>query len=191
MGFRLTPIFIRSEESKSDKEILKMVGLSNLEKGKVVDFYETNKQWENVFIGTKGNCKILCNGGLANKAFEDENPFLNFENIEIASIIWNETSNVFGFSLIRNGKTIRKILVSDGEFECDYGEPIQEELEINDDEIFMPEEKEEIIEGEGEEAFNEMVKAEKVCRVADILAKKYIGAGVVGIQERIELNEYE
>ena len=38
MGFRLTPIFIKSEEPKSDAEILKIVGLSNLEKGKAVDF---------------------------------------------------------------------------------------------------------------------------------------------------------
>ncbi|UZR95976.1 hypothetical protein [Chondrinema litorale] len=191
MGFRLIPIFIKSKALKSDEEILKMVGLPNLEKGKTFDFYDTNKQWDSVFIGTKDICKILCNGELASKAFKDENPFLNFEDTEIASIIWDETSSVYGFSLIKNGKTIRKVLVSDGEFEYDYGEPIPEELEINEDEIFIPEEKEEIIEGEGEEAFQEMMKAEKVCRVADTLAKRYIGAGVVGIQERIELNEYE
>jgi hypothetical protein len=191
MGFRLTPIFIKSEKAKSDEELLKIVGMSNLEKGKAIDFYETNKQYESVFIGDKENCKILCNGELAYKAFEDENPFLNLENTEIASIIWNETSDVFGFCLIKNGKTIRKMLVSDGEFDHDFGEPIPEELEIKDDEIFMPEEKEEIIEDEGEQVYTDMVKAEKVCRVADILAKRYIGAGVVGIQERIELNEYE
>jgi len=191
MGFRLTPIFIKSEIPKSDKEILDTFGLSNLKKGKMVDFYDTNKQWENVFIGTKENCKILCNGELANKAFEDENLFLNLENTEITSIIWNETSDEFGFSLIKDGKIIRKIMVSDGEFKYDYGNPIPEESEIKDDEIFEPEEKEEIIEGEGEEVFKEMVKAEKVCRVANILAKRYIGVGIVEIQERIELAEYE
>ena len=182
---------MKSENPKSDKELLEIVGLSNLKKGKAVDFYETNKQYKSVFIGEKENCKILCNGELAYKAFEDENPFLNLENTEIGSIIWNETSDVFGYCLIKNGKTIRKILVSDGEFDYDFGEPIPEELEIKDDEIFMPEEKEEIIEDEGEEVFSKMVKAEKVSRVANILAKRYIGAGIVGIQGRIELNEYE
>ncbi len=191
MGFRLTPIFIKSENPKSDKQLLEIIGLSNLEKGKVVDFYNTSKQYESVFIGNKGNCKILCNGDLAYKAFEDENPFLNMENTEIASIIWNETSQVFGFCLIKNGITIRKMLVNDGEFELDFGEPIPEELKINNDEVFMPEEKEEIIKKEGEDVFNEMVKAEKVCRVANILAERYIGSGVVQIKERIELNQYE
>ena len=81
--------------------------------------------------------------------------------------------------------------MSDGEFRYDYGNPIPEESEIKDDEIFEPEEKEDIIEGEGEEVFKQMVKAEKVCRVANILAKRYIGVGIVEIQERIELAEYE
>ena len=151
MGFRLTPIFIKSEIPKSDKEILDTFGLSNLKKGKMVDFYDTNKQWENVFIGTKENCKILCNGELANKAFEDENLFLNLENTEITSIIWNETSDEFGFSLIKDGKIIRKIMVSDGEFKYDYGNPIPEESEIKDDETYVYK-----IYESGEEEFNKM-----------------------------------
>jgi hypothetical protein len=191
MGFRLTPIFIKSEEIMSDEEILTIVGLSNLEKNQVVDFYQTSKQYERTFMGAKGNCKILVNGELAYKTFEDETPFLYIDNTEIASIIWDETSGVFGFSLIQNGKTVRKILVMAGEIECEEGEAISEELEIQDEEIFMPEEKAEIIETEGEEVFNEMLKAEKICRVTNILAKRYIGTGLVEIQEKIELNEYK
>lgn len=191
MGFRLSPIFIKSEKVKSDEELLKNFELTNLKRGMEVDFYQTSKQSEKIFIGTKNNCKIVCNGKLANEAFKDENRFLSLENSEIASIIWNETSDVFGFSLINNGRIVRKVMVCDGEFQCDYGSPISEELEIKEDEIFRLEEKEEIVEEEGEDVFKEMVKAEKVCRVANILAKRYIGAGIVEIKERIELNEYE
>jgi len=191
MGFRLTPIFIRCQEPISEEEILNKVGLPNLEKGISVHFYDTNKQWESVYVGTKGNCIILCNGELASKAFENNNPFLTLKSAEIASIIWNETSDAFGFSVIRNGEIIRKVLVIDGEFEWDYGSPILEESLINDNEVFMAEEKEEIIEEDGEDAYNEMVRAEKVCRVVDILAKRYIGTGLLGIREGIELNLYE
>lgn len=59
MGFRLTPIFIKSEEPKSDAEILKIVGLSNLEKGKAVDFYEKNKQYESVFMRKDISVQVL------------------------------------------------------------------------------------------------------------------------------------
>jgi hypothetical protein len=190
MGFRLTLIFLQSEEPKSDEEILKKLGLTNLEKGKTVNFYDTSKQYERVFIGTKGNCKILSNGKLAYQALEEENPFLSLENTEICAIIWDETSAVFGFSLIKNGKTIRKMLVIDSEIECDFGEIIPEELAMKGEEIFTLEEKEEIIEEEGEEGFNEKVKAEKISRIANILAKRYISASLVSLQERIELSEY-
>ena len=175
MGFVLAPIFIKSENSISDEAILNKVGLDRLTKGEPINFYATNKKWEQVFIGTKGNCKIICNGGLASKAFEKENPFVGFENSEIAVIIWNSTSDYYGFCLFKNGKVIRKVVTCDGEFEHDYGNPIAEELAIKEDEIFMLEEMEEMIENEGKEGFEKMVKAEKVCIVADMLANRYLG----------------
>jgi len=185
MAFRLSPIFVKSKILKSDEVTLNSLGLSNFKKGKIVDFYDTNKQGHKLFIGTKENFKILCNGELANKAFEDESLFLSLKDTVTTSIIWNETSDEFGFCLIKDGKMIRKVLVSDGEFKYDFGNPISEELEIKDDEIFDREEKEEIIDDEGEEVFKEMVKAEKVYRVASILVKRYLGAGIEEIQERI------
>ena len=50
MGFRLTPILITNQASVSNEELLETVGLTGLIKGKVVDFYATNKDWDTVFI---------------------------------------------------------------------------------------------------------------------------------------------
>ena len=191
MGFRLTPIFISNQGKNSDIEVLSKLGLSNLEKGKSVNFYDTNKQWDEIFIGTKGDCKIICNGELASEAFGDKNPFLNFNDAEVAVIIWNETSDVYGFNLIQNGKVVRSIMTSDGEIKIDFGNPIPEELEIKEDELFDAEDIEEIMEYEDEEGFKAVVKAEKICRATANLAKRYIRSEIVSISERIELYEYK
>jgi len=72
MGFRLTPIFITNQASVSNEELLEAVGLTGLIKGKVVDFYDTNKDWDTVFIGSKGDCKILYDGDLCYEAVVGE-----------------------------------------------------------------------------------------------------------------------
>jgi hypothetical protein len=191
MGFRLNPIFITNQGSVSNEDLLDKVGLTGLIKGEAVDFYDTNKQWDTVFMGSKGDCKILCDGDLCLGAFEDESALLKLKDCEIAAIIWNETVDNFGFCLIKNGKVERKAMVSDGDLEHDYGQPIQEELEISDDELFEPDEMEEIIEMEGKDGFERMIKSEKICRATNNIVKRYLGVGLVEIQERIELNQYE
>jgi hypothetical protein len=50
IGFRLTPIFITNQTSVSNEELLEAVGLTGLIKGKVVDFYATNKGLDTVLI---------------------------------------------------------------------------------------------------------------------------------------------
>lgn len=191
MGFVLNPIFITNHAFISNEELLDEVGLTGMIKGKAVDLYDTNKEWDTVFIGSKGDCRILCDGDLCFGAFEDSSVLTGLKNCEIAAIIWNETVGNYGFCLIKNGKVERKVMVSDGEIEYDYGQPIQEELEISDDELFAPEEREEIIEMEGKKGLERMIKSEKICRATNRIVKRYLGVGLVEIQERIELNEYE
>ncbi len=191
MGFRLNVIFITNVASTSNEELLEKIGMSDKEKWSTTDFYGTSKQSSLIFVGTKNNCKIISNGALAHRAFEKDNPFLNFKNSEIASIIWNETSSVYGFSLIKNGQLIRNVIsVDDEEVEAGFGNPIKEETEIKEDHLFDPEEVEEIIENEGREYFNNLVKSEKICRAANNLAKRYIGTGLVEIQDPIKMIEY-
>ena len=191
MGFRLNPIFITNQASTSDEELLTKVGLKNLKKGKAVDFYDTNKKWDTVFVGSKGACKILCNGNISFGSFGADSTLLLFNDCEVAAIIWNETVDSYGFCLIKNGEIIRKIMVIDGDIEHDYGQPIEEESSIKDDELFGPDKMEKIIEMVGEEGFERMAKSERICRATNSIVKRYLGVGLVEIKERIELNEYE
>jgi hypothetical protein len=191
MGFRLTPIFITNQASVSNEELLEAVGLTGLIKGKVVDFYDTNKDWDTVFIGSKGDCKILCVGDLCYEAFVGESRLLRLKDCEIAAIIWNETADNYGFCLIKNGKIERKVMVSGDEFSHDYGQPIQEEIDLANDSLFEPEEIEEILEREGQEGLERRIKSEIICRATNRIVKRYLGANLVEIQESIELYEYE
>lgn len=192
MGFRLFPIFIKCQNSLySDEDILNMIGLSNFKKTKTVGFYQTSKQEKYVFIGTKGNCKILCNRDLAYSAFEENNIFLQFKNCEIASTIWDETSSISGFGIINNGKVIRKILCLDGDIKYNFGNPIQEELNVDEEIFFSKDEKKEIIESGGIEGFKMLVKEQVIDTATDNLVTRYIGERLLNIREKIEMNKYE
>lgn len=191
MGFRLNPIFITNQSAVSNEELLDKVGLTNLMKGKTVGFYDTNKEWDTVFLGTKGDCKILVDGDLCSGAFEEDSPLLGLLNCEIAAIIWNDTTGNYGFCLMRDGKVVRKVMVSDNEIEYDFGQPIQEEIEIIDDELFVFEEMEEILESIGQEGLEKIAKSERICRATNNIVRRYLGAGLVEIHEEIELNEFE
>lgn len=190
MAFRFNPIFIKSAIPQSDEKLLQNIGLSHLIKGNVVDFFDTNKQYERVFVGANGACNILSNGALAYQAFDAKNPFIQLENAEIVAIIWDETLGIFGFCCIQNGEMMRKVLVVEGVLECDEGTPLPEESLFTVDKVFTADEIAEMLDADGEEELEERLKAETVWRVADVLAKKYMGMGFVDIKEGILLHEY-
>ncbi len=191
MGLNLNPIFITNVGTLSNEVLLRKIGITNLKKGKAVNFYDTNNQWDSLFIGNKDNCKIICEGGMARQAFNENNPFLDFKENEIAAIIWNEVSDMFGFSLIKNGVIARNLLFSAGELRYNYGKPIPEELAININELFEVNERKAIIQAQGQNAFDTMLIAEIVCTATNELAKRYLGTGIVDNKEMIEFYEYE
>ena len=190
MAFRLHVVFIKSETMNNAEALLQLTGMSHLQKTQAFDFYATSKQYDRLFIGRKADCTICCNGNLAYGAFNEEHPFLQLADAEVAAIVWDETSGVFGYSIIRNGIAVRKALVTDGEIECNEGEPVAEELAIDENSLFEPEEKEEMLEEEGPEGFAALVQAEKICRATNAIAKRYLGTGIVELQDNIELHEY-
>lgn len=196
MGFRLNAIFITGQALVSNEEILNKIGYSDFQKiDGTVDFYGTNKQRDSFFIGSVGSCKLICNGKLADQLIFEENeknPLLNFKESEIAAIIWDETSGIYGFCLIQNGEIVRNVISLDGEKPDEgIGNPVQEELEINGEELFSLEEREEIIKYEGEEGLRHGIENSIICEATNNLAKRYIGYKLMEINKRIELTKYE
>lgn len=191
MGLRLNVIFITNVASLTNEELLTKLGLEDKEKWSRTSFYGTSKKENSLYVGTKGQCKIISNGALAHSLFKNENPFLNLKNSEVASIIWNETASIYGFCLIKNGEMIRQILSFDVELiEGDFGAPIPKEIEIKSEDLFDTDTENEIIEAEGLEYFNNLVKAEKACKAANNLAKRYVGCSLVEIGDDVEMIEY-
>lgn len=82
-------------------------------------------------------------------------------------------------------------MVNGDEFSHDYGQPIQEEIDLANNPLFEPEEIEEILEREGQKGLERTIKSEIICRATNRIVKRYLGAKLVEIQESIELNEYE
>lgn len=190
MGFALHPIFITNQASVSNEELLDRLGFTELVKWRAVDFYDTSKTWNTVFVGSKDDCKIICSDVLCEQAFEEDGPLMWFEESEITAIYWNETVDMYGFCLIKNGNVVRKALAIGREITHDKGQPVPEELEILDTDLFEPDEMEEIIKREGKERLEEMIKAGKICRATARIVARYLGTSLLNISEELLLQEY-
>jgi hypothetical protein len=191
MSFRLNAIFILDKEYSSDEELLKKLNhKTKLVPKATADFFETNNRWNKLFIGMMGNCRIVCNGKLINRAFEEPDFAAAFPQAEVAGVIWDEAAETFGFVLFKNGKTVRKVLVAAGEFEFDQGFAIDEETKIKDEDLLDEDEMEDIVEDEGKEALRAILKSERAIHSTNQLVKRYLGANLVEIEEEVMMEEY-
>jgi hypothetical protein len=191
MSYRLNAIFILDKNSISNDVLLKNLGISTrLIPKNTVDFFETNNRWNKLFVGTKGDSRIICHGKTINRAFEEESFAAEMPSAEIAAVIWDEAVETFGFVLFKNGRIVRKVLVAAGEFEFDLGFPIDEESKITDDELLDEDEMEDIIESEGKAALQNILKTERAIHCTNRLVKRYLGGNLVEIEEDIPVEEY-
>jgi len=191
MSYRLNAVFIRGNNSTDNAELLNKLGISTrlLPKNQV-DFFETNNRWDKLFVGSFENCNIICHGKTTNRAFEEDNFAEALPAAEIAAIIWDESSETFGFALFQKGKTVRKVLISEGSFEFDIGFSIDEESKLKDTELLDADEMLDIIDAEGKEALQQILKSERTIHSTNRLVKRYLKAELVSIEEEILLEEY-
>lgn len=191
MSFRLNAIFVRPSNELTDGELLKKLNLSTrlLPKNQV-DFFETNNRWDKLYVGSYRGSGIICHGKTINRAFEEDNFAEALPAAEIAAIIWDESSETFGFAFFQKGRTVRKVLVSAGVFEFDLGFPIDEESKIKDTELLDADEMLDIIDAEGKEALQLMLKSERTIHATNRLVKRYLNSELVAIEEEILLEEY-
>jgi hypothetical protein len=191
MSYRLNAIFILDKNKRTDEELLKDLGISTrlLPKNQV-DFFETNNRWNKLFVGNFNDCQIICHGKTSNRAFEEDNFAAAFTSAEITAFIWDESTEAFGFAHFQKGKLIRKVLVTAGNFEFDLGFQIDEESKIKDTELLDSDEMLDIIDSEGKEALQQILKTERTIHSTNRIVKRYLKAELVSIEEEILLEEY-
>lgn len=191
MSYRLNAIFILDKNKRTDEALLKDLGISTrlLPKNQV-DFFETNNRWNKLFVGNFNDSQIICHGKTTNRAFEEDSFAAAFTSAEITAVIWDESTEAFGFAHFQKGKLIRKVLVTAGNFEFDLGFQIDEESKIKDTELLDSDEMLDIIDSEGKEALQQILKTERTIHSTNRIVKRYLKAELVGIEEEILLEEY-
>ncbi len=191
MSYRLNAIFVCGNNNSEDAELLTKLSISTgLQAKNQVDFFETNNRWDKLYVGSFKDCSIICHGKTTIRAFEEDNFAEALPAAEIAAIIWDESSETFGFALFQKGKTVRKVLISAGTFEFDMGFPIDEESKIKDTELLDTDEMLDIIDAEGKEALQHILKSERTIHSTNRLVKRYLKAELVSIEDEILLEEY-
>ncbi len=178
--------------------ILSHLNLGQYKPVKEVPLHYSNKP-ETLFAGFYNDNLLIVHPDLPFDFFsetqsETEKLFMDtFPDSEIAVLIENSTSNLFGYVIIERGKKLRMKDGSDGEIFHDEGELLPEEKEIFSEKIFDDDEIEEMREeGMSEEELDAMIKFEACWRVPDRISKRYFGESVAQIDStKILLTVYE
>ena len=112
-----------------------------------------NNRGDEMPFGLFDNCLWILSPNQVEKFFLPEQSVLEknlvkkFPNSTILALEENSTVDSFGFTLIKDGKRIRVLSGSDSEYNFEYGEPIEEEINCYKQvvEDFDEDEKQEII----------------------------------------------
>ena len=176
-------IVVIDVESKGLTELVELTGYGKiLAPFKKVKFQVASiKDYEGIGFGLYQNNFWIISTDQTEKFFSktvsilEKNLCEKFPNNSILAVAENGTVDAFGLNLIENGKRVRVISGCDSEYDYDFGEPLEIELNnLNKVKAEIDEfEKEEIISNEGEEGFAGYVKFESLWRTPfDLLAKK-------------------
>lgn len=177
-------IVVTAQISNDLDEILSHLNLGQYKPVKEVPLHYSNKP-ETLFAGFYKDNLLLVHPDLPFDFFsetqtETEKLFIDtFPDSEIAVLIENSTSDLFGYVIIDRGKKVRMKDGADGEIFHDEGELLPEEKEIFSENIFDDDEMEEMREeGMSEEELDAMIKFEAYWRVPDRISKRYFGEPV-------------
>ncbi|WP_114792489.1 hypothetical protein U0035_01900 [Niabella yanshanensis] len=134
MGWKASMIIIHQPGEVDHRELLKRLGFINLNKIAGLDVASAiYPREEEIYIGNYKNNLLICEGSLPYTFFNQQPPFIEellthlFPDKEIAVIVLHNVVNLWGFSIIRNGKRIR---TRAGEYTgnvIDFGTPLKEE----------------------------------------------------------------
>jgi hypothetical protein len=173
-------------------KVINLIGYGFLKQGSGIDFRTAfDNRGDDMPFGLIDNCLWILSSTQVDKFFSSEPSSLEknlskkFPNSTILALEENSTVDSFGFSLIKNGKRIRVLNGCDREFMFDFGEQIDEERycfqqvinEIEEDE------KQEILDMEGEDGLENHLLFEAKWRVPFELFKNVYGKTIEQVFE--------
>lgn len=184
MSFNKYCIIITNVEEVDLVKAVHLTGYHTLTPSLEVDFRTAfNNRGTEMPFGLIDNCLWILSSSQVEKFFSEEPSALEknlkrkFPNSTILALEENSTVDSFGFSLICNGERVRVLNGCDGEYNYDFGKPIDEENYCYQQVLkeFSEEEKNEIAENDGEDGLKRHLLFEAKWRVPFELFKNVYG----------------
>ena len=180
MGWKIYLIAITNAANIHTADVPKKLGLDNLKPTKEINIHEAQYE-RGISIGKYGDKIFIISSDLVFK-FYDKKPSdlekklsAEFPNSEIAVIAINQTSDLYGYSIIKNGKRQRTKSGADLELYVDYGDKLPEEIEISKEKLFDDEELKEMKEDYSKGELKKVLEQEISFRTTFRLTKRYFG----------------
>lgn len=164
MGWKAFSILIKPAPDISDETLLEILGFRNFtpidDEPYDVAIYPDN---DKVFIGNYKDTLIISEFNLPQQfctaeLSDTEQQLINiFPGSEICAVVLHSGTNYWGYSIIKNGKKIRaRMGDADHGTTLDYGDPVEEELELlSKSRLNDREEREYFIDDNQEEPYSE------------------------------------
>lgn len=180
MGWKIYLIVITNAANVNTTDVPKKLGFDNLKPTKEINIH--NAQYENgISIGKYADKIFIVSSDLVFK-FYDKTPSeferkisSEFPNSEVVVITINQTSDLYGYNIIKNGKRQRTKSGADLELYVDYGEKLPEEIEISKEKLFDDDELKEMKQDYSKDELNKVIDQEISFRTTFRLTKRYFG----------------
>ncbi|MDJ1485355.1 hypothetical protein QNI16_32990 [Cytophagaceae bacterium YF14B1] len=183
MSHNLALVLITNfDETDSYESVLQKLNLDTYKRtGQTTLSAATYDFFDNIlWIGHYNRVLILVNGPLAfalqnTEASVTEKTLINvFPHSDIVSLNYGSTSTAYNYVVIQNGKKIRWKRGSQDGTTVDYGEELDIEKEITDEDIITPEDLEDLLNEEPEEDVKLRIEGMRGVRIVHTLFENYL-----------------
>ena len=180
MSWKIYMIIISNAGTINTADIPAKIGETHLKPIREISIHDAQYA-EGTSIGKFGDRIFIAGQKLVLK-FYDKSPSDfekricdSFPGSEIAVLTLNGTSNLYGYSLIKNRMRQRIKYGADLDVYIDYGQKLAEEVVIAKEELFDREELEEIMSDNSKEVVEKIIDQEISIRSTLRLSKRYFG----------------
>ena len=178
MGWKIYLIVITNATNVNVRDVPQKLGLDSLKPTKEISIHDA--QYDGgVSIGKYGDKIFVVSSELVFKFYGktpsdfEKKITAEFPNSDIAAILINQTSDLYGYSIIENGKRRRTKSGADLELYVDTGDKLPEEIEISKEKLFDDDEMEEMKEDYSKAELKKVIEQEISFRTTFRLTKRY------------------